>query len=166
MFWSMTKYNAICQFEGCQIGSVSMDIVDTREEAEEGDRGWFGSRGIVEQMSIVKIEEIYPAAYIRSVEIVPEFRRRKFGSDSISHLLNHAAYLGCRFSYAIVETASMEQMSINHEFYDKLGWSLYHESGGKIVSSPFKHEVFSMGYIALEGSFNSELQAGFVVREI
>ena len=159
----MTEYRVDCFFDGVEIGALLMEYVYDQEAAQKGDRGWFANHGIEEQMAHLGIPEAYPAALIRRIEIHDDHRRKGLGTVGHNHLLNLARENGCNFVYAIVETMTVEQMQINHKFYDKMGWSLFHEKGGEIVSPPFENEVLTMGYKNLVDDSELEVPKGFSV---
>jgi GNAT superfamily N-acetyltransferase len=125
---------------GEQIGKMEFEVCQCFEELclyykfeSTGFRSGFPVVSLQDYLATAELEEKYPMAFAKEIEIFKEFRDQGFGTELLTTFETKAVQLGCELAlgqlgYFETETSSWEdERSKNVHFYQKNGW---------IVSSP------------------------------
>ena len=130
-----------------RIGCAHLIIVNSREEAEDSENGWFENFDIYQQLEAFNIPESYPALLLVWMDIDENFKSKKHGSHLLKYINNYAFENNCSFQYCKVNTGNeYETRTKNQAFYKKNNWEIFACKQGNRIPEPCEVEAFIMAY--------------------
>ena len=141
----MTFHQYSIHFGGEKVGFAHFRILESREEAEYEDHGWYEKYWFDEQLGILGIAEQYPVLLLRYIEIDYDHHKNGHGARFLDFIEDFGAKKGCSLAFCVVHTNYRDDiMARNIRFYLRAGWRIWEEESGKeLFRSPEEQDNFS-----------------------